>query len=72
MEGLNPQQKQNALKLLIDQQDAFARDDSDIRSVPDFQLKINVKDASLVQKNYVAVPRPLYPKVKSYIEDLLM
>ena len=24
-----------------------------------------------MQKNYVAVPRPLYPEVKSYIKDLL-
>ena len=26
---------------------------------------------SSVQKNYVAVPKPLYPEVKAYIEDLL-
>ena len=71
LEGLTPRQKEDALKLLIEQQDAFARDNSDVGSVPDLQLKINVKDASPVQKNYVAVPRPLYPEVKSYIEDLL-
>ena len=28
-------------------------------------------DPTPVQKNYMAVPRPLYPEVKSYIEDLL-
>ena len=71
LEGLTPHQKDDALKLLIEQQDAFARDNSDVGSVPDLQLKINVKDASPVQKNYVAVPQPLYPEVKSYIEDLL-
>ena len=71
LEGLTPHQKEGALKLLIEQQDAFARDNSDVGSVPDLQLKINVKDASPVQKNYVAVPRPLYPEVKSYTEDLL-
>ena len=65
LEGLTPQQKEDALKLLIEQQDAFVRDESDIESVPDLQLKINVKGASPVQKNYVAVPRPLYPEVKS-------
>ena len=69
--GLTPKRKEDALKLLIEQQDAFVRDDSDVGSVPDLQLKINVKDASPVQKNYVAVPEPLYPEVKSYIEDLL-
>ena len=71
LEGLTPQQKEDALKLLKEEQDAFARDDSDVESVLDLQLKINVKDASPVQKNYIAVPRPLYPEVKSYIEDLL-
>ena len=71
LEGLTLQQKEDALKLLIEQQDAFVKDDSDVGSVPDLQLKINVKDANPVQKNYVAVPRPLYPEVKSYIEDLL-
>ena len=71
LEGLTPHQKEDALKLLIEQQDAFARDNSDVGSVPDLQLKINVKDASPVQKNYVAVSRPVYPEVKSYIENLL-
>ena len=71
LEGLTPHQKEDALKLLIEQQDAFARENSDVGSVPDLQLKINVKDASPVQKNYVAIPRPLYPEVKSYIENLL-
>ena len=63
LEGLTLQQKEDALKLLIEQQDAFVKDDSDVGSVPDLQLKINVKDANPVQKNYVAVPRPLYPEV---------
>ena len=63
LEGLTPQRKEDTLimKLLTEQQDAFGRDDSDVGSVPDLQLKINVKDASSVQKNYVAVPQPLYP-----------
>ena len=35
------------------------------------EANINLKDTTPVQKNYVAVPRPLYPEVKSHIEDLL-
>lgn len=35
------------------------------------KLGINLTDKVPVQKNYVAVPRPLYPEVKAYIEDLL-
>ena len=34
-------------------------------------MNINLTDNIPVQKNYVAVPRPLYPEVKAYIEDLL-
>ena len=34
-------------------------------------MDIKLKDRTPVQKNYVAVPRPLYPEVKAYIEDLL-
>jgi hypothetical protein len=30
-----------------------------------------LNDETPVQKNYTAVPRPLYPEVKSYVEDLL-
>ena len=34
-------------------------------------MDIPLNDKTPVQKNYVAVPRPLYPEVKSYVEDLL-
>ena len=32
---------------------------------------INLTDDIPVQKTYTAVPRPLYPEVKQYVEDLL-
>ena len=34
-------------------------------------MEINLKDHQPVQKKYTSVPRPLYPEVKQYIEDLL-
>ena len=34
-------------------------------------MDINLKDHQPVQKKYTSVPRPLYPEVKQYIEDLL-
>ena len=34
-------------------------------------MNIQLNDTTPVQKNYVAIPRPLYPEVKAYIEDLL-
>ena len=69
--GLSGEQKQLALKLLSVESESFSKDDDDIGSVPDLKLGINLTDKVPVQKNYVAVPRPLYPEVKTYIEDLL-
>ena len=34
-------------------------------------MNINLTDNVPVQKTYTAVPRPLYPEVKQYVEDLL-
>ena len=34
-------------------------------------MEINLKDNQPVQKKYTSIPRPLYPEVKQYIEDLL-
>ena len=71
LSGLSAEQKQSALKLLSEESESFSKDDDDIGSVPDLKLGINLTDNVPVQKNYVAVPRPLYPEVKAYIEDLL-
>ena len=71
LEGLDEEQKQLALDLLIEEQKSFAINDDDIGVIPDLKLDINLTEKAPVQKNYVAVPRLLYPKVKSYIKDLL-
>ena len=71
LEGLTKEQKKAAVSLLVEKQDAFAKDDDDVGSIPDLELNINLKDTTPVQMNYVEVPKPLYPEVKSYIEDLL-
>ena len=60
-----------ATTLLINEHDSFAKSDSDVGSICDLQLNIKLKDEISVQKNYVAIPKPLYPEVKSYIDDLL-
>ena len=39
--------------------------------IQDLKLEINLEHKTPVQKNYITVPHPLYPEVKSYIEDLL-
>lgn len=71
LEGLTPGQKEMAVKLLTEEADSFAKDDSDVGCIPDLELDLDLEDQTPVQKNYVAVPKPLYPEVKAYIEDLL-
>ena len=71
MEGLTPGQKEMASKLLTEEADSFAKDDNDVGCIPDLELDLDLEDQTPVQKNYVAVPKPLYPEVKAYIEDLL-
>ena len=68
---LSASQKQSAFRLLSEESESFSKNDDDIGSVPELKLGINLTDKTPVQKNYVAVPRPLYPEVKAYIEDLL-
>ena len=71
MVRLNAHQKDLALKLITEEGDSFARDDSDVGCIRDLQLNLDLEDQTPVQKNYVAVPKSLYPEVKAYIEDLL-
>ena len=71
MDDLTKEQQDMATTLFISEQDSFAKNDSDVGSIPDLQLNIKLRDEIPVQKNYVAIPKPLYPEVKSYIEDLL-
>ena len=49
----------------------LARNDKDIDCINDLELEINFITNEPVQKNYMSVPRPLYPEVKQCIEDLL-
>ena len=70
LEKLTSKQRQLASQLL-EEADAFAQNDDDIGSIASLQMNIQLNDTTPVQKNYVAVPRPLYQEVKAYIEDLL-
>ena len=71
LSGLTVEQRELASQLLDEQSDVFTKDDDDIGMIPNLQMNIRLHDTTPVQKNYVAVPRPLYPEVKSYIQDLL-
>ena len=69
--GLTEQQRKVAKAMLREECHSFARNDEDIGCINDLELGINLTTNEPVQKNYVSVPRPLYPEVKQYIEDLL-
>ena len=68
---LDEVQRQKARKLLLEEADSFSRDDDDIGCAKDLVLDLRLKDDTPVQRNYVSFPKPLYPEVKSYIQDLL-
>ena len=71
LQGLTQEQKLVALKMLAQEADTFSKNEDDIGCIPDLKVTIKLNDETPVQKNYTAVPRPLYPEVKSYVEDLL-
>ena len=65
-------QRKLVSKVLVEQADAFAaKDDDDVGSIPNLQMNIQLNNAKPVQKDYVAVPHPLYPEVEACIEDFL-
>ena len=57
--------------MLYEERDTFAIDDDDIGCIKDLKMEINLTDRQPVQKHYASIPRPLYPEVKHYLEDLL-
>jgi hypothetical protein len=75
LNGLTEKQKLVAQQMLLEESDCFSRDDEDIGCSDELKMKINLinlTDNIPVQKNYNLIPKPLYPVVKQYIEDLLI
>ena len=60
-----------ARNVLLAERNSFSVNDDDIGCAKGLQMKINLHDTTPVQKQYTSIPRPLYPEVKQYIEDLL-
>ncbi len=71
LSGLNGEQLKQAKQLLYDEHESFAQDDDDVGCVPELQMDLTLTSDRPVQKNYTSIPRPLYPEVKGYVEDLL-
>ena len=71
LSGLTTEQKEQAQQLLLEEADAFTMSDDDVGSISELEMDIKMTSDQPVQKNYLSIPRPLYPEVKGYIEDLL-
>ena len=71
MGDLTEHQKIVVMNMLRDETDSFSKDDEEVGCMEGLQLNINLSDSRPVQKNYTATPKPLYPEVKQYVEDLL-
>lgn len=69
--GLAPDQLQKVRLILREECAAFAKDSSDIGTIPDLELDIKLKDDVPVRHSYMSVPRPLFDEVKDYLKDLL-
>ncbi|KAK3752256.1 hypothetical protein QZH41_006589 [Actinostola sp. cb2023] len=63
-------QQSTAQQMLLEEADSFAHDD-EVGCIEELNMDIHLTDEHPVQKRYLSIPRPLYPEVKAYIEDLL-
>ena len=71
LSGLDHDQRIAVETMLREECESFSSNEEDIGCIPDLEMEINLKDNQPVQKKYTSIPRPLYPEVKQYIEDLL-
>ena len=67
---LTEEQQVIVRKMLYEERDSFSKSDEEIGCITSVEMKINLSDETPVQQNYNSVPRPLYPEIKAYIEDL--
>ena len=58
-------------KVLVEMQEVFSKDDSDIGDIKDFQMPIKLVDDIPVTAPYRRIPPHLYKEVKNYIDDLI-
>ena len=58
--------------MLTEETVAFARDNNNIGSAEDLQMKLYPLDTIPVQRTYTSIPKPLYKEVREHIEDMLV
>ena len=69
---LSPERRKMVEKVLYEECEVFAKSDTDIGDIPDFQMGINLTDEIPVNDAYRHLPRKLYDDVKTYLQDLIV
>ena len=64
LSGLSAEQKKQAKQLLVEEADVFATSDDDVSCISELEMDIRLTSDQPVKKNYISIPRPLYPEVK--------
>ena len=60
-----------AKQMLWEERGTFSQNPDDIGSVPELQLQLNTIDNVPVQRNYNAIPKPMYAEVRAQIQTML-
>jgi hypothetical protein len=68
---LSDEQEAQLKDMLWEERGAFSQGPEDIGCVPDLVLHLRTEDEVPVQKNYNAIPKPLYPEVRDHIQGML-
>lgn len=68
---LSEKEKKQVTDLLARNGDVFARNDDDIRYVPELKLDIQMVDKVPVKTSYRFIPQALYDEVKDYLQNLI-
>ena len=72
LDHLPVEQREQVERLLWEECDLFAKNDTDIGLIPDLQMEINLVDETPVNEAYRHLPRKLYNDVKTYLNDLII
>ena len=72
LDHLPEHQRKEIRELLYEECEVFAKTDSDIGDIRDFQMDIHLVDEVPVNQAYRHLPRKLYDDVKNYLNDLIV
>ena len=72
LDHLPERERKEIEELLFEECDVFARSDTDIGDIQDFEMDIKLTDEIPVNQAYRHLPRKLYDDVKNYLNDLIV